>query len=302
MVPLPLDGEIASTGFGVIRANQSRALPEYLFAVVSDQRFVDTANSLTTGASYPAITENQLFDLEIPLPPIDEQRRIVAQIEGFRDVIVGAHQILSGYKPSVEFNTNLEKIRLGEACECIMDGTHFSPKNSAVGEFRYITAKNIKEMRLELQGVTYITKAAHDEIYRRCPVQKGDVLYIKDGATTGVAAVNPLDEPFSLLSSVAVLRGKSEMLNNRFLAYYLNSPQGRTYMLGMIAGVAITRLTLEKLNDAEIPLPSLEEQHRIVAELDAEAAQMEAVRALIPRFEAKIQHVLDCVWGNNGAE
>ena len=51
----------------------------------------------------------------------------------------------------------------------------------------------------------------------------------------------------------------------------------------------------------EIPLPPLSEQRRIVSELDAEAAQMEAVRSLLPRFEAKIQRVLDRVWGN-GAE
>lgn len=49
---------------------------------------------------------------------------------------------------------------------------------------------------------------------------------------------------------------------------------------------------------SEIPLPALAEQRRIVAELDAEAAQMEAVRSLLPRFEAKIQRVLDRVWGN----
>jgi len=48
----------------------------------------------------------------------------------------------------------------------------------------------------------------------------------------------------------------------------------------------------------EIPLPPLPEQRRLVAELDAEAAQMDSVRALLPRFEAKIQRVLDRVWGN----
>jgi hypothetical protein len=48
----------------------------------------------------------------------------------------------------------------------------------------------------------------------------------------------------------------------------------------------------------EIPLPPLPEQRRLVAELDAEAAQMEAVRSLLPRFEAKIQRVLARVWGN----
>ncbi len=47
----------------------------------------------------------------------------------------------------------------------------------------------------------------------------------------------------------------------------------------------------------QIPLPPLSEQERIVAELDAEAARMEAVRGLIPAFEAKIQRVLARVWG-----
>ena len=51
----------------------------------------------------------------------------------------------------------------------------------------------------------------------------------------------------------------------------------------------------------EIPLPPLPEQRRIVAELDAEAAQMEAVRGLIPRFEAQIQRVLARVWGNGAS-
>ena len=51
----------------------------------------------------------------------------------------------------------------------------------------------------------------------------------------------------------------------------------------------------------KIPLPPLTEQRRLVAELDAEAAQMDSVRSLLPRFEAKIQRALDRVWGN-GAE
>ena len=45
------------------------------------------------------------------------------------------------------------------------------------------------------------------------------------------------------------------------------------------------------------PLPPMSEQRRIVAERDAEAAQMDSVRALLPRFEAKIQRILDRVWG-----
>jgi type I restriction enzyme S subunit len=76
------------------------------------------------------------------------------------------------------------------------------PKN----EQHRITAKNIKEGRLDLTNITYLGEEAHREIYSRCDVKPGDVLYIKDGATTGMAAVNRLEEEFSLLSSVGVFR------------------------------------------------------------------------------------------------
>ena len=69
---------------------------------------------------------------------------------------------------------------------------------------------------------------------------------------------------------------------------------------GMAAGLwPSKRRTIHRA--IEIPLPPLSEQRRIVSELDAEAAQLEAVRALRPRFEAKIQRVLDRVWGKGNA-
>src|ERR1035437_2832951 len=98
------------------------------------------------------------------------------------------------------------KASLGDSCLLITDGTHHSPKNDSEGEFRYITAKNIKLYGLDLTNVTYVNADTHAQIYRRCPPKKGDILYIKDGATTGIAVINPLDEPFSLLSSVALIR------------------------------------------------------------------------------------------------
>ena len=103
-------------------------------------------------------------------------------------------------------------VELGEACELIMDGTHFSPKNSDQGPRLYITSKNVRENRIDLSNANYVSEADHRPIYGRCPVKKGDVLYVKDGGNTGLAAINTLEEEFSLLSSVAVLRGKCDSL------------------------------------------------------------------------------------------
>jgi type I restriction enzyme S subunit len=80
----------------------------------------------------------------------------------------------------------------------------------------------------------------------------------------------------------------------KFYAFLLRLPEFRAQMMG--GGANINNLSQDILKAIEIPLPPLEEQYRIVAELDAEAAQMDTVRSLIPRFEAKIQRVLDQVW------
>ena len=76
LVPDHLDGQICSTGFAVLRAN-GRVLPEYLFQTVTTPAFVFAVSSATSGALYPAITESFLRQFRIPLPPLDEQRRIV---------------------------------------------------------------------------------------------------------------------------------------------------------------------------------------------------------------------------------
>jgi type I restriction enzyme M protein len=93
------------------------------------------------------------------------------------------------------------------------------------------------------------------------------------------------------------MRGKPDILDNRYLAFYLNSDHGRQAMLSLISGVAITRLTLTKLGSALIPLPPLATQRAIVAEIEAEQALVNANRDLISRFEQKIQATLARVWG-----
>ncbi|PAX60245.1 hypothetical protein CK510_02905 [Brunnivagina elsteri CCALA 953] len=157
--------------------------------------------------------------------------------------------------------------RLGNALLKITDGTHHSPPNSEKGDYKYITAKNIKQGRISLTNITYVTTKVHQEIYSRCNPEFGDLLYIKDGATTGIVAINDLVEPFSMLSSVALLKSPSKIYNY-YLFSVLSSPYFYSLMRDDMSGVAITRVTLAKLNKALIPLPPLAEQHRIVAKID----------------------------------
>jgi type I restriction enzyme S subunit len=170
--------------------------------------------------------------------------------------------------PQIPKNWVWEK--LGNVCLKVMDGTHFSPKNYPEGDYMYITAKNIQEGRIDLENITYVSEEDHKVIYARCDVQRGDVLYIKDGATTGRAAVNDIDEEFSLLSSVGVFRTFQDLLIPKYLEYYLNSGITRDRMLSKVAGVAITRLTLVKLNNSSICICSPKEQEKIIEILETQ--------------------------------
>jgi len=169
---------------------------------------------------------------------------------------------------------------MGRVCEKITDGTHHSPLNTEAGEYKYVTAKNLKPWGLDLTNLTYVDEETHQQIYSRCDVKKDDVLYIKDGATTGLAVLNPLEEEFSLLSSVAVLRF-STGLYPKFFVHALNSPVVQDRMLSNVSGVAITRLTLSKLNESLIPIPSTEEQQAIIQEIESRLSITEEIERTV---------------------
>ena len=232
-----------------------------------------------TGAVFNSINKAQIEAIKIPLPTLPEQVRIVAIIdEAFAAInkakanaeqnLKNAKELFESYLQEVFENKGEGWVhtRLGDVCR-INDGTHFSPKNTSDGAYMYITAKNIKPYHIDLSKISYISEEDHKEIYSRCSPIKGDVLYIKDGATAGIAAINTLDEEFSLLSSVALLKCSSKILNT-FLVHYMNSTYGKKNFLGYIGGAAITRLTLIKIKNVCFSLPPLEAQKTIIRNID----------------------------------
>jgi type I restriction enzyme S subunit len=148
----------------------------------------------------------------------------------------------------------------------IQDGTHFSPPLGGI-DFKYITSKNIGPGYLKLDSVETISAEEHRKIYRRCDVRAGDLLLTKDGANTGNVAISTFHEEVSLLSSVAFIRADHRVAIETYLLQYLLCEPGQQQIADAMAGNAITRLTLGKINALVVPLPPIEEQRRIAASL-----------------------------------
>ena len=154
--------------------------------------------------------------------------------------------------------------KITDVVDKLTDGTHNSPKSYPSGDYMYVTAKNIKKDGIDLSNISYVTEEVHREIYNRCNPEKGDILYIKDGATCGISTINNLDVEFSLLSSVALIKPNKNILN-AYLNLFLQSEFCYRNVRDSMKGVGITRIILKQMELWNIPLPPFEEQRRIVS-------------------------------------
>ena len=250
-------------------------LNRYLFWFLKNNTYY--LNSLGRGATFKEISKKIVEEIQIPLPPLETQKQIAAtldkvtalidmhkrQLELLDELVKG--RFVEMFGDPVSNPLEWEKKNLKDVCIKLNDGTHFSPESFETGEYKYVTAKNIKASGFDFTNITYVPKEVHRPIYERCNPELGDVLYIKDGVTTGIAMVNTLEEEFTLLSSVALLKQNREILNGYFLTALLNNENMYTDIRSNMGGAAITRLTIAKLNGIQVILPPIELQTQFAA-------------------------------------
>lgn len=167
-------------------------------------------------------------------------------------------------------------MKLSDVADKIQDGTHFSPTVFEIGDYMYITSKNVKNGFIDLSNVQYISKENHLNIYKRCDIKKGDVILTKDG-TIGQVCVNELENQFSILSSVAFIR-PNKKFSNYFIYQVLVSPLGQKEIESQIAGQALKRITLTKINNFEYYFPLLREQRKIASFLSAVDEKLQSLK------------------------
>ena len=288
------DGDVLiswSASLGVYVWDKGKALlNQHIFKVVFDKCEVNREyfvyavryklkemGSKTHGATMKHIVKKDFDNTLIPFPTLEEQENIANLLDKISTIILVRQQQLQKLDELVKARfvelfgdpisnpMNWNKRTLKEVCTKLNDGTHFSPESFSMGDYKYITAKNIKASGFDFSNITYVPEAVHRPIFERCNPEQGDVLYIKDGATTGIAIVNTLKEEFTLLSSVALLKQNRNVINGYFLAALLNNADMYSDIRNNMGGAAITRLTIAKLNAVKVIVPPLDLQNRFAA-------------------------------------
>jgi type I restriction enzyme, S subunit len=192
-------------------------------------------------------------------------------------------------------------VTIEEACEIVTDGTHYTPNDAGIG-IPFLTVKDVKDSELDFVNCSFITTEDFNVAKEgNSAPQKGDVLFSKDG-TVGKVHVVATDRPFAILSSLAILRPKQNIVDAIYLGHVLRSPSVLEDALKRKTGSAIRRIILSDLKKVKIPLPSLEEQKKIANILDRAEALRAKRRAALSQIDELNQSIFVEMFGEYAAK
>ena len=263
-------------------------LPEYLFYIIRAKR--EYLISLSSGGAQPNISQSIIRDLQIPLPPLEIQNEIVAEIEGYQKIIDGARAVVKNYKPHIRIGPNWEVVELGGVLEKV---THNINPQEIDGEVNYVGLENISKNSGELIGETLTEYNAIKST--KLVFQADNILYGKLRPNLNKVWLATHNGICS--TDIFVIETKDNNSNINFYSSYLRSDNFNTEVLRGLKGAQLPRVGWQYFSKIKIPLPPLETQNQIVARIEKEQALVDANKELITIFDQKIKDKIASVWG-----
>jgi restriction endonuclease S subunit len=252
-----------------------------------------------TGGTFAEISKSKFCELKIPLPPLEIQKEIVAEIEGYQRVIDGARAVLDNYRPHIPIHPDWPIIELGEVCESIQNGCPVEQMD-AVGQYKVTRIQTIADGTFDCERTKWTSDAVPEERLMR----PGDILFSHINSIDHLAKTaifTACDVP--VVHGINLIRLRP---NERIVPEYLLWAVKEAAFVEKaksFAQRAVNQASI-KVSDIRrmaIPVPPLITQRAIVAEIEAEQALVTTNRELIARMEKKIQATLSRVWGEASA-
>ncbi len=266
--------------------------PAFLYRILKAKR--DYLVSLSSGGAQPNISQAVIRDLVIPIPPLAVQQEIVAEIESYQKIIDGARQVVEAYQPRIDVQPDWPIVELGELCKPEYGFTESAQDH---GSHRFIRITDIgADGHLKSTDVKFIDNSSKAQ---KSVLNVGDILVARTGATFGKTML--FDESYPAIYASFLIRltlPKDKVLPK----YYWTFAQSADYWRqanSLMTGGGQPQFNGNALVKICFPLPDLETQRAIVAEIEAEQALVNANKQLITRFEAKIKTTINRVWGES---
>lgn len=291
------DRVIASTGFAVLSPKENLN-GKFLFHVLRNDNAVSQMIDRMGRGSYPSINQEDVSEIQIPLPPLDIQQQIVAEIDGYQKIIDGARQVVDNYQPRIEIDPAWEMVAFEQACE-------LNPKKSEVSDLPQDTLVSFVPMAdLNENNVEFVArqeKPIADVLQGYTYFRDNDVLLARvtpcfENGKAGIA--KNLKNGIGFGSSEYYVFRPNERILPLWIYLCVTTEQFRQAgVLRMTGTGGLQRVPKDFVLSYPIPFPDLATQQRIVAQIEHEQALVKSTNELVALFEKKIQERIARVWG-----
>lgn len=263
----------------------------FLFHLLLGPGFTEYAISGSDRAGMPKVNRRHLFAYQFTLPPLEEQRRIVAILdEAFEGLararahaeanLQNARELFESYLLDLftHPDPSWPQEQLSRYCTRITVG-HVGPMATryVASGTPFLRSQNVRPFRIDLIDVKYIDDAFTNEL-RKSELRPGDVAIVRTG-NPGTCAVIPEDLEVANCADLVIAR-TGPKLDPHFLALLLNSSYGKALVAGAAVGAAQKHFNVGAAKRAVFPFPPLETQLQLVEqanEIRAATADLENI-------------------------
>ena len=263
---------------------------------------IDYDRLVDRAAKGKTLNKAKLKLLEIPLPPLDEQKRIAGILDAAdalrakrREALGQLNTLLQStfldmFGDPVTNPMGWEQCVVGDVVHAAKDGPHVSPTYAESG-VPFLSTRHIKPGEVVWEDLKYIDQDEANRQWKKCKPEFGDILYTK-GGTTGIAARVTTFEPFAVWVHVALLKPILKKVHPIWIEAMLNSAYCYTQSQRYTHGIANRDLGLKRMVKIQMYLPPLAEQRgfaAVVASVEQQRARQRAHLAELDTLFASLQ-------------
>lgn len=267
-----------STEYFIFRGINEISESDFIYYLSQTEEFRENAiNSMVGASGRQRADAGHVKKFQFLLPPLETQRKIASILSGYDDLIENnlkrikileemAQQTYEewfvrmrfpGYETEVmNEETGLpevwEKVKLGDLCDKIFDGTHDSPKQSEFG-YKLITGKHLQKGKVDFETAYFISEEDHFKIKKRSELTKGDIMYSNIGTIGNLSMVYE-DFEYSCKNMI-VFRPKHNL--QYFVYTYLFNENTKNKIIGEASGSTQKFISLGYIRNYEDYFPSL---------------------------------------------
>lgn len=308
LVPCELNGAVVTNDFPLFDVAQDRLDPAFLNWMSKTASFVDLCKRASEGTTNRVrLSEDRFKALEIALPPLNEQRRIVERIEelaarwkearGLRnDSQEELPALQASQRRSIFEVLAGQVVPLESVCSAIVDNLHSNPLYVENGTVPCVRSPDVGYGTLNLDNARRTDEAEYVRRTVRGEPKPDDIVLVREGGGTGKCALVQQGQRFSLGQRVMMIRPDQGKVRSKFFLYQLLSPTiQEDYISSLSKGSASPHLNIGALRHFPFALPNFDLQDRIVAELDALQTKVESVKALQSETAAELDAMLPAI-------